>query len=93
MRRHFPDTHMEEYAGQATFEDSHVVRVGEERLTAHKIFINVGARAYVPANGYDDVDYLTNVSMMDVDEVPEHLVIIGGSYVGLDPWPGILRRP
>ena len=84
---------MEEYAGQATFEDSHVVRVGEERLTAHKIFINVGARAYVPANGYDDVDYLTNVSMMDVDEVPEHLVIIGGSYVGLDPWPGILRRP
>jgi pyruvate/2-oxoglutarate dehydrogenase complex dihydrolipoamide dehydrogenase (E3) component len=59
--------------------------VNGELLQAEKIFINTGARAYIPAiPGLDQVDYLTNSSMMDVDYLPEHLVIIGGSYIGLE---------
>src|SRR5690606_25238969 len=53
-------------------------------LQAPRIFINVGGRAAVPAiPGIDDVPFLTNSGMMEVDFVPEHLVIIGGSYIGL----------
>ena len=56
-----------------------------ERLRAERIFINVGGRALVPAMpGVDQVPYLTNSSMMDVDFLPRHLVIIGGSYIGLE---------
>ena len=54
-------------------------------LQADKIFLNVGGRAVVPdIPGIDDVPYLTNSSIMDVDELPEHLVIVGGSYIGLE---------
>ena len=73
------------YEGHAHFEGPHTVRVGEELLEADKIFINVGARAFIPPMpGLDSVDYLTNSSMMAVDFLPEHLIIIGGSYVGLE---------
>ncbi|MDA2913460.1 FAD-containing oxidoreductase [Acidobacteriia bacterium AH_259_A11_L15] len=73
------------YEGHARFEGPHTVRVGEELLEADKIFINVGARAFIPPMpGLDSVDYLTNSSMMAVDFLPEHLIIIGGSYVGLE---------
>src|SRR5919109_2390928 len=73
------------YIGHARFEDTHQVRVGEELLEADKIFINVGGRAYVPPlRGLDQVPYLTNSSMMEVDFLPEHLIIVGGSYVGLE---------
>ena len=71
--------------GHARFVDAHSVEVNGETLEAEKIFINVGARARVPDwPGIDDVPYLTNSSIMDVDFLPEHLLIIGGSYIGLE---------
>ena len=71
--------------GHARFQSSHTVAVNDEVLQADKIFINVGGRASVPAMpGIQDVPFLTNSSMMDVDFLPEHLVIVGGSYVGLE---------
>jgi pyruvate/2-oxoglutarate dehydrogenase complex dihydrolipoamide dehydrogenase (E3) component len=71
--------------GQALFVDAHSVRVGDEVLEADKFFINVGGRAAVPAlRGIDQVRYLNNSTMMDVDFLPEHLIVIGGSYVGLE---------
>src|SRR5258708_36707109 len=69
--------------GHARFADAHRVRVGDELLEADKIFINVGGRAAVPPlGGVDEVSYLNNSTMMDVDFLPEHLIVIGGSYVG-----------
>src|SRR3954447_7687592 len=71
--------------GQARFADAHRVRVGDELLEADKFFINVGGRASVPSfRGIDEVSYLDNSTMMDVDFLPEHLIVIGGSYVGLE---------
>jgi len=71
--------------GQARFADAHRVCVGDELLEADKFFINVGGRASVPPlPGIDEVTYLNNSTMMDVDFLPEHLVVIGGSYVGLE---------
>ena len=71
--------------GHARFEAADVVRVGEEQLTAPKIFINVGGRARVPdMPGVHDVPYLTNTSLLALDSVPRHLVVVGGSYVGLE---------
>ena len=59
--------------------------VGDDRLTADKIFINVGGRAIVPPiQGLDQVPYLDNSSMMGVDFLPEHLIVVGGSYIGLE---------
>ncbi len=73
------------YQGQARFESAHEVRVGDEVLGAERVFINVGGRAIVPnMPGIDQIRYLTNSSMMDVDFLPRHLVIIGGSYIGLE---------
>ena len=71
--------------GQARFEGPHVVRVGDESLTASRVFINVGARASVPdMPGVHDVPFLNNRSMLELDRLPEHLIIVGGSYVGLE---------
>ncbi|HVH76574.1 MAG TPA: FAD-containing oxidoreductase [Stellaceae bacterium] len=71
--------------GQARFESANSVRVGEDLLGAERIFVNVGGRAVVPAlPGIDRVPYLTNTSMLALDRVPEHLVIVGGSYIGLE---------
>jgi pyruvate/2-oxoglutarate dehydrogenase complex dihydrolipoamide dehydrogenase (E3) component len=73
------------YKGHARFADAHRIRVGDELLEADKIFINVGGRASVPPlGGIDEVSYLNNSTMMDVDFLPEHLIVIGGSYVGLE---------
>jgi len=73
------------YHGHARFENARTVRVNSETLEAERIFINVGGRALVPPMpGLDQVPYLTNSSMMDVDFLPEHLIIIGGSYIGLE---------
>jgi len=73
------------YQGQARFISAHEVTAGAETLTAEKIFVNVGARARIPQiPGLDQVKFLTNSSMMDVDFLPRHLVILGGSYVGLE---------
>jgi pyruvate/2-oxoglutarate dehydrogenase complex dihydrolipoamide dehydrogenase (E3) component len=73
------------YGGQARFADARQISVGDELLEAEKIFINVGGRASVPPlRGIDQVNYLNNSTMMDVDFLPEHLIVIGGSYVGLE---------
>jgi pyruvate/2-oxoglutarate dehydrogenase complex dihydrolipoamide dehydrogenase (E3) component len=73
------------YQGHARFESARGVSVGSDRLSADRIFINVGGRAIVPPMpGVDTVPYLTNSSMMDVDFLPRHLVIVGGSYIGLE---------
>jgi pyruvate/2-oxoglutarate dehydrogenase complex dihydrolipoamide dehydrogenase (E3) component len=73
------------YQGHARLESPTQVRVGDELLTSTRIFINVGGRASVPSMpGVGTVPYLTNSSMMDVDYLPRHLVIVGGSYVGLE---------
>lgn len=73
------------FRGHARFEDAHTLRVGEETLTAPRIFLNVGGRALVPdMPGIDTVPYLTNSDMVALDHVPKHLVVIGGSYIGLE---------
>ncbi|MGH9821983.1 MAG: FAD-containing oxidoreductase [Blastocatellia bacterium] len=73
------------YKGHAHFESSREVSVGSESLTSERIFINVGGRAATPAMpGMDQISFLTNSSMMNVDFLPRHLVIIGGSYIGLE---------
>src|SRR5215472_5237922 len=62
--------------GQARFADAHRVRVGDQLLEADKFFINVGGRASMPAlRGIDDVSHLNNSTMMDVDFLPEHLIV------------------
>jgi pyruvate/2-oxoglutarate dehydrogenase complex dihydrolipoamide dehydrogenase (E3) component len=73
------------YEGHGRLESPTSVRVNGDLLEADKIILNVGARANVPdMPGVNDVDTLTNSSVMDVDFLPEHLVIIGGSYIGLE---------
>lgn len=71
--------------GHARFVDNWTIAVNGEHLEADRIFLDVGARARVPDwGGLDDVPYLTNSTLLDLDTVPEHLLIIGGSYVGLE---------
>jgi pyruvate/2-oxoglutarate dehydrogenase complex dihydrolipoamide dehydrogenase (E3) component len=71
--------------GAARFESPDTLAVGDDRLRAPRIFINVGGRAIVPdLPGIDRVSILTNTSMLALDRVPEHLVVIGGSYIGLE---------
>ncbi|RWD07600.1 MAG: FAD-containing oxidoreductase [Mesorhizobium sp.] len=73
------------YRGHARFESANTVRVGDELLTAPKIFLNTGGRAAVPdLPGVKEVPYLTNSSMMDLDVLPRHLVVVGGSYISLE---------
>jgi pyruvate/2-oxoglutarate dehydrogenase complex dihydrolipoamide dehydrogenase (E3) component len=80
------------YDGHARFVSPRQVSVGDRLLDAEQIFINVGGRASAPPiPGLDQVDYLTNSSMMEIDFLPRHLVIIGGSYIGLE-FAQIYRR-
>jgi len=80
------------YEGHARFSGPHSVKVGDQELEAPWIFINVGGRALTPPiPGLDKVGYLTNSSMMDVDFLPPHLIILGGSYIGLE-FAQIYRR-
>ena len=73
------------YEGHATFEAPHEVNVGGTRLSADRIFVNVGGRAVVPEiTGWEGISFLTNSSMMELDVLPRHLVIVGGSYIGLE---------
>lgn len=73
------------FRGHARFEDAHTIRVDAEALAAPRIFLNVGGRALVPdMPGIDSVPYLTNSDMVELDHVPKHLVVIGGSYIGLE---------
>jgi pyruvate/2-oxoglutarate dehydrogenase complex dihydrolipoamide dehydrogenase (E3) component len=78
--------------GHAHFEDKNTVRVGDELLSAPHVFINVGGRPVVPEMlGLDTVPYLTNSSILELDRIPDHLVVIGGSYIGLE-FGQIFRR-
>ncbi|MET0961804.1 MAG: FAD-containing oxidoreductase [Noviherbaspirillum sp.] len=71
--------------GHARFLGPHALKVGEQGLEADRIFINVGGRPVVPDwPGIGDVPYLTNISMMDLEVVPAHLIVVGGSYIGLE---------
>lgn len=71
--------------GQARFTAARSVEVNGDVLEAERIFINVGARARVPDwKGLDEVPFFTNSGIMDVDFLPEHLIIVGGSYIGLE---------
>lgn len=71
--------------GHAVFEDPHTLRVGADVLHADRIFLNVGGRAVVPdIPGLDDVAFLTNVSILELDTLPSHLVIVGGSYIAVE---------
>jgi pyruvate/2-oxoglutarate dehydrogenase complex dihydrolipoamide dehydrogenase (E3) component len=80
------------YDGHARFVTPRQVSVGDRLLEAEQIFINVGGRASAPPiAGLDQVDYLTNSSMMEIDFLPRHLIIIGGSYIGLE-FAQIYRR-
>jgi pyruvate/2-oxoglutarate dehydrogenase complex dihydrolipoamide dehydrogenase (E3) component len=73
------------YQGSARFRSPQEVSVGASSLTAPRVFLNVGTRPRVPAlPGLDQVDYLTSSSMVDVDFLPPHLLIVGGSYIGLE---------
>lgn len=71
--------------GHARFQSPRTVEINDEVLEADRVFINVGGRASVPPiPGINETPFLTNSSMMDVDFVPQHLVVVGGSYVGLE---------
>ncbi len=71
--------------GHARFADAQTIVVNDQQVTADRIFLDVGARARVPDwERLDDIEYLTNSSVLDLDTLPEHLIIIGGSYIGLE---------
>ena len=73
------------YTGHAKFESPTTVRVGNDLLEAPQIFLNVGCRATTPnLPGIDKIQYLDNTSMLEVDFLPKHLVIVGGSYIGIE---------
>jgi pyruvate/2-oxoglutarate dehydrogenase complex dihydrolipoamide dehydrogenase (E3) component len=73
------------YRGHARFESAHAVRVGDELLTSDNIFINVGARPRIPLfPGIESVEYLTSTSLLALDVLPQHILIVGGSYIGLE---------
>jgi len=81
MRR--PNLHF--YNGQARFVGVHQVLVGETLLESEKIFINTGGRARAPLiPGLDKIPYLTNENIMDLTALPEHLIVLGGGYIGLE---------
>ena len=71
------------FKGAGRFVDNKVVEVNGEKLRADTIHINVGGRAFVPP-GYEDVPHLDNQSILELEELPEHLLIVGGSYIGLE---------
>ncbi|MGB5081492.1 MAG: FAD-containing oxidoreductase [Burkholderiales bacterium] len=71
--------------GHARFESSTTVGVNGERLESERIFVNVGARPLVPPMpGIGEIPYFTSSTMMEVDFLPEHLIVVGGSYIGLE---------
>jgi pyruvate/2-oxoglutarate dehydrogenase complex dihydrolipoamide dehydrogenase (E3) component len=78
-----PRVHL--YRGRARFTDRHHVHVGDEVLESDRIFINTGGRPAIPAlEGLDKIDYLTNASIMQLSALPEHLLVLGGGYIGLE---------
>ncbi len=73
------------YRGHARFVGPRQIKVGEEELEGERVFINTGTRPEIPrVQGLDAVDYLTNASIMELRELPEHLIVLGGGYIGLE---------
>jgi len=73
------------FEGHARFESAHTISVGDDRLTADRIFINVGGRASMPKMpGLGQIEFFNNSSLMEIDFVPKHLIVVGGSYIGLE---------
>jgi pyruvate/2-oxoglutarate dehydrogenase complex dihydrolipoamide dehydrogenase (E3) component len=73
------------FTGHARFESPTEMSIGDQRITAPQIFLNVGGRARVPEMpGVNEVPFLTNVSVLELDELPRHLVVVGGSYIGIE---------
>jgi pyruvate/2-oxoglutarate dehydrogenase complex dihydrolipoamide dehydrogenase (E3) component len=73
------------YEGHARFDSAREIAIGSEKIDAERIFINVGGRAAIPQlPGLEQIEYLTNSSMMGIDFLPKHLIIVGGSYIGLE---------
>jgi len=80
------------FTGHAHFESANQVRVGDDLLTAKEIFVNVGGRALIPDfPGVDSVPWMNNVSILELETLPRHLIVVGGSYVGLE-FGQIFRR-
>ena len=80
------------FEGHARFTSATEITVGDAVLRAPQIFLNVGGRAAIPdMPGIDTVPYLTNVSLMELTDLPRHLVIVGGSYIGLE-FAQMMRR-
>ena len=73
------------FKGTAVFESPRVLRVGEDRLEAPQIFLNVGARpAIPPLDGVDSLPFLTSSTILQLEQLPSHLIVVGGGYVGLE---------
>lgn len=73
------------YRGHARFTGPHTLQVGNDAIEGERIFINTGTRAMIPKiEGLEQVGYLTNSSIMELRELPEHLIVIGGGYIGLE---------
>ncbi|MFQ5899706.1 MAG: mercuric reductase [Candidatus Methylomirabilia bacterium] len=73
------------YRGHARFLDAHRIQIGDETLEAERIFVNSGAEPDIPAiEGIGKVGYLTNKTIMELRELPDHLLVIGGGYIGLE---------
>jgi pyruvate/2-oxoglutarate dehydrogenase complex dihydrolipoamide dehydrogenase (E3) component len=73
------------YRGHARFVSPQCLRVGEQELASERIFINTGTRVDLPRlEGLDRIDYLTNARIMQLSEVPDHLLVLGGGYIGLE---------
>ena len=73
------------YEGKANFISPNQVAVGDQTLEGEKIFINVGAKAYIPdVPGLSSIPYLTNISLLNLDVLPEHLLILGGGYIATE---------
>jgi pyruvate/2-oxoglutarate dehydrogenase complex dihydrolipoamide dehydrogenase (E3) component len=73
------------FTGTAAFESPTTMRVGDDRLEAPKIFLNVGTRPTIPQMpGVESVPFLTNTTLLDLEELPEHLIVVGAGYIGLE---------
>jgi pyruvate/2-oxoglutarate dehydrogenase complex dihydrolipoamide dehydrogenase (E3) component len=73
------------YRGAARFVQPHRLRVNQEEIEGERIFINTGARPAVPPlPGLDRIDYLTNAGILQLRELPDHLLVVGGGYIGLE---------
>ncbi len=83
LRKMLDHDHIELIKGEAKFVDAHTVVVNGEKLRAERIFINVGGRPRIP-DKWESVNYLTNRTILELEKIPDHLLIVGGGYVGLE---------